>query len=662
MPDVPAFFNRQLIVEPGTRALMIEDGQYLGEIPAGTYTLERFAKRLNFWNRKQATVVLTRQEEQLLTLTCPRMPTLENLVVDVSLQITIQLQDVGLFLQNLLGAKRNTPRPNSGQSCGSWCSPCSGTAWPGRRSRISPAGSSVATWNRRSCRISVSSLERYGLRFGQVRMISIYHEKLDEHRRKVGEVWPLKEEVEHKQALDEIYSADEMRKIRRLEKTQELELLAQQTATNRMEGDLGVMLRRIGIRDQWRDAIRSDKFSQIKDEEEFARMLLEQDKGRLIRQTELEELTTAYRTKHEDCDALRTHLLHKIEIEREVEIGQLRMQLQHDTKVKALEFEIDLARRVESEQNRRWREGLERAKEQADVRRRQQIEEIMHQRRLATDEGLARREDDWQRLLHEQRTSRLQGDITFEETERRSRVERLEADMRTHREEEQLTFNRRRAEFERETSRGVFEDQMMKLTRMNELNRESESWQREAYQRKTRFDREMEEILADKAAERQRQRLAQLANIDVRVLIAETDVARGSLLLDLEKTRAEAELAKYRASEETKQKTGLSAADKAVAEHKAQAALDAKAEQERLLQQMIKQVQDASQQGTAAMQKVLETMVGAIGQVAQGPGHQPVLPSMMPTQGPAIVQCPNCRAENPVDKHHRFCCSCGKQL
>ena len=172
----------------------------------------------------------------------------------------------------------------------------------------------------------------------------------------------------------------------------------------------------------------------------------------------------------------------------------------------------------------------------------------------------------------------------------------------------------------------------------------------------------MEEILADKAAERQRQRLAQLANIDVRVLIAETDVARGSLLLDLEKTRAEAELAKYRASEETKQKTGLSAADKAVAEHKAQAALDAKAEQERLLQQMIKQVQDASQQGTAAMQKVLETMVGAIGQVAQGPGHQPVLPTMMPTQGPAIVQCPNCRAENPVDKHHRFCCSCGKQL
>ena len=294
------------------------------------------------------------------------------------------------------------------------------------------------------------SLERYGLRFGQVRMISIYHEKLDEHRRKVGEVWLLKEEVEHKQALDEIYSADEMRKIRRLEKTQELELLVQQTATNRMEGDLGVMLRRIGIRDQ---SARRHSLGQVQPDQ-GRRGICPHAPRAGQRPPDPPDGTGGvdHRLPYQARRSRRTAdaPADKIEIERKVEIGQLRMQLQHDTKVKALEFEIDLARRVESEQNRRWREGLERAKEQADVRRRQQIEEIMHQRRLATDEGLARRKDDWQRLLHEQRTSRLQGDITFEKTERRSRVERLEADMRTHREEEQLTFNRRRAEFERE--------------------------------------------------------------------------------------------------------------------------------------------------------------------------------------------------------------------
>lgn len=141
------------------------------------------------------------------------------------------------------------------------------------------------------------SMQRYGLQFGQVHMVSIRHARYDEHRKKLGEAWLLREEIEQQKALDGLYSTDELRQIKRQEKTNELELLAAQVASNRMEGDLGVLVRRIGIRNQWRDALRSEKFDKVKDEDELARMLMEFDKNKLMRQNDMEEILALYRAR-----------------------------------------------------------------------------------------------------------------------------------------------------------------------------------------------------------------------------------------------------------------------------------------------------------------------------------------------------------------------------
>ena len=103
LADVPGFFSKKLTIEPGTRALMIENGQFLGEVPAGSYTLETLSERLLPWHRKQTTVILARQEDVTLEISCSDVPTAENLLVAAEVRLTVQMEDVAMFHRNLLG-------------------------------------------------------------------------------------------------------------------------------------------------------------------------------------------------------------------------------------------------------------------------------------------------------------------------------------------------------------------------------------------------------------------------------------------------------------------------------------------------------------------------------------------------------------------------------
>ncbi len=134
----------------------------------------------------------------------------------------------------------------------------------------------------------------------------------DEHRQKVGETWLLREGLEQQRALDELYSADELRKIQRQERTNELELLAENVGLDRQEGELAVKLRRVGILGQMREAVLADEFSQIETDEQLAKMLQQVDRDRLIRQDEWDALKAAYKAKQDDRQAARDHLVRKL--------------------------------------------------------------------------------------------------------------------------------------------------------------------------------------------------------------------------------------------------------------------------------------------------------------------------------------------------------------
>jgi hypothetical protein len=116
VPDLKGFFGnlpliggapkgRSLVIEPGTRALVIDEGVLVGEVPAGLYTMESFVERLQFWRNKQTTIFLTRCEEVPIDSYLGGVPCLDSVCFDVSYRWTIQVSDIVSFMHNLMGAR-----------------------------------------------------------------------------------------------------------------------------------------------------------------------------------------------------------------------------------------------------------------------------------------------------------------------------------------------------------------------------------------------------------------------------------------------------------------------------------------------------------------------------------------------------------------------------
>ena len=115
LPDLKGFFDslpiigtfpksRTLIIEPGTKALVIDDGLVVGQFDAGSYTLETFLERLQFWRNKQATVFLTRSEDVPIESKASKIPCADNVCFDIAYRWTIQIADILPFMKNLMGA------------------------------------------------------------------------------------------------------------------------------------------------------------------------------------------------------------------------------------------------------------------------------------------------------------------------------------------------------------------------------------------------------------------------------------------------------------------------------------------------------------------------------------------------------------------------------
>ena len=136
---------------------------------------------------------------------------------------------------------------------------------------------------------------RYGLRFVAVQTVSISHQRYNENRRTAETAWLLKDGLQQQKALDEYYGEDKFREIKSEERINELEILHKQVTNDRDEGKVAALVRRVGIRKRRLEAVQSDEFNEIKDADEFLRMLQEFNKGDLIRKEEFKDLETAYK-------------------------------------------------------------------------------------------------------------------------------------------------------------------------------------------------------------------------------------------------------------------------------------------------------------------------------------------------------------------------------
>lgn len=531
--DFPGFFRQQVIIEPGTRALIVSDGQFVGEVPPGTYTLKGMREKLRFLTAKQATVILTRQEDFPLQTPSARIAntkpllvsTKENLSVSASIRITVQIDDVALFHRNLMGANsvyttfdlEKSLRPLLQQSLWESVSRFSITelTTPEVREQMDAAMEYA---------LSVS-LKRYGLRFIQVQLVAIRHKDYENHREKDGQRWLQKAYLEQKEADND------------------LEILAENIELDHHEAKIETKKRRISLQNGLLETVRSKTFDQIAHKEELADFLQERNKGKLLRKEELDELVEGYENRKDDRDAARSHLITTLSLQRRFEQEALREDLRHALRLKRLDQEIELAENSESKDNLLWRQQVQQDRREAEHRYDQHDKKLLQRRAWIVRAAEDKRDDEWENLIHQERVQQQEDEMEYARTERQQRLVLLKRELEQQLSDKQLDSERRRREQEIELSGQESENQLQRLAAVQKLNLEHSRQELELKQQQQRLDQELDDLSADKQHLREIAKLQTLDSVASEVLIATSGKPQSKALADLKKHEASQETA-----------------------------------------------------------------------------------------------------------------------
>ena len=521
IPDVKGFFKRltglgssQLIIEPGTRALVVEDGVLVGEVPPGSYTLESFDESLQFWRKKQSTIFLTRCEDVPLESFARAIPCLDSICFDISYRWTIQVQDVVAFMHNLMGARDELPlheldellSPFVGQALRSTVTQSSFDEL-----READCVNRLADGIRSRCD---TRLQRYGLKFVDLQTADLTCDDQGHEQRK-GEIWLASRETQ----------------LQRAAATVENEQLSARLDDIRSKTE---------IRRQLRDAVSGDRFNKIQNRDDFEKMVAEIDQNRLLRREERESLIAAYEERKEDRTQLREHLLETLQIEREQELEELRTELDHAARVRSLQREAELSRLSQTQESEDWRLEVEREQQATAHRHQQKLERVRAAWERARESRRQKRDDKWDGILHQQKMAEVQEEMIFAKAERTRKIALMESELNSRLKTEKLELQKRRTEAELELQQQKSSNQMDRLQRVQEMNAQFA-------ERQQRMQVELETLKADSASQRELDRIAAMSDLSTEAMVATAGVENAALLADLKKHEATQDAVKAQA-------------------------------------------------------------------------------------------------------------------
>ena len=516
LPDLKGFFeklpiigalpkSRTLIIEPGTRALVIDDGLLIGQIPAGTYTLESFLQRLQFWRNKQATIFLTRAEDVPIECESRGTPCADNICFDVTYRWTVQISDILPFMNNLMGARNNLPIPE-----------LAGLLTPIVQQAVYSAVG-ISTYDQVRKPDFVSSLQqnvksqidiklaRYGLAFIDIQNVALKSEADGIEDRK----------------------GDLFQKSR----LQQFEQAIKQLENDELKNRLADFRTKTDVRDQLRRVVADDKFNSLASRNDFGKAVLEIDKEKLLRVEEREALVAAFEDRKEDREGQRAHLLASLDLQRERELEELRMQMEHAMQQKGLAQEIELAKVSRGEEADQWRHELLHEKERMEHRLERKHsalqakwERIQHARQRT-------RADAWESILHDQKMEEIRADVEVAKADRGRRVAIIQAELESRLAHEKLEIRKREHGWELEHRDKRSDSQLGRLQKIQEMNSQFA-------ERQMRMQVEMENLKQDGASKREMDRIQAMSNVSSEVLIATASEANAALLADLKKSEA----------------------------------------------------------------------------------------------------------------------------
>ena len=102
--SLPGVLSKSLLVDFSIRAVLVEEGEIVGELGPGVHTLDSLAERLSFEPRRHAAVVVFRAEEIPVALADVIVKTRDGQWPARTSQ-RVRVDDATLFLQNTLGSR-----------------------------------------------------------------------------------------------------------------------------------------------------------------------------------------------------------------------------------------------------------------------------------------------------------------------------------------------------------------------------------------------------------------------------------------------------------------------------------------------------------------------------------------------------------------------------
>jgi len=412
--DVRGFFSRDLIVEPGTQAILLADGANLGVVGPGKYTLDDLTERgevflrLRSAHRMEAILVDTADVE--LDFTINDLLTKDPLKIKASVAVAVVVENPMRFFQTLMRSQRSYSLQQLRSYLYSEVEDAA-REWVGRYS-IKDLSTNFRLKQDLEQDIEMhlqQTGQRNGLRFVRVRALDLAHPYLDRVTGAQAEAFIAHEEAQAQFAAERLRL--ERERVARGMATEE-EILQRQEALNRRKAlfdiynqdqlqDLFELTRKVEQHEErarlmgrMRESILSEKMDELRGEEKMEDFLREQDKRQLLREKDWQELQQAIREGQEDHQSQRAHLLAKLSLEQQYELRQIEWLQRTDIEEAQLEFEIKQARReLEAKQAlelQRWEFELQKRQREAELARQQQKVADMDRRERELQDTLTR--------------------------------------------------------------------------------------------------------------------------------------------------------------------------------------------------------------------------------------------------------------------------------
>jgi hypothetical protein len=619
--DVPGFLRKQLVVEPGTQAILLAEGRNLGVVGPGTYTLQTLLDKVaGLVSVRQMSAILVDVGDVTLDMTIPDLFTSDPLKVQVDCQLTVHLQDPLAFFINVMRGRRSYPLAmlrdflfGEVQNAAAECI---------ARHSMAELGTNLALKDEFATYIAEHlnrTLERSGLALTGVRTLNYVHRRWDAVR---GQ-----EEEYLLQATEEEARLKGQRRLLDLwNEGQLLEIAKQEAEVTHHE-------QRAAVRERMRRLLLSEQLTEVRDLNALEKALREVDREKLLRENEWEELQRDLRERWEDHEAARAHLLAKLAAERDYERRLAELKMRRDLETQELEFEQDLAwRRMQREIE------IEEQRYLFDLKRRRAEEEFEREKRLRQAEAEAKIRE----IAHSQEVAEDLQDLEVARKGFEILAEKHEREFRLRWENERQMLDLR------------LQEQRFQLDA--ELRRLREQHQAEM-ERLQAFSNLSAEALIAVSGPEQARLLAELKRTEVLKGMSEDQIL--ALAAERSPQIAEAFKEKFRAAGAPEAQAEVKTLyERMLAEQKAatEALSEAQERQARRLQEMFEKALDSQREATTAF-----AGRGSEGQVivVSGTGSTVARPTSGAEESQQVILCRRCHTKLPVGT--RYCHNCGEE-